>query len=100
MAWGILAFLLVALGVLLLVSGYTGYGGVILILGAAAAVKPITTAEYPTPARRPANSRLDCSKLSAAFGITLPDWREGVAECVARLASLDRAIRNPGQQTA
>jgi dTDP-4-dehydrorhamnose reductase len=68
--------------------------------GAAAAVKPITTAEYPTPARRPANSRLDCSKLSAAFGITLPDWREGVAECVARLASLDRAIRNPGQQTA
>ena len=37
-AWGILAFLLVVLGVLLLVSGYTGYGGVILILGAAAAV--------------------------------------------------------------
>ena len=37
-AWGILAFLLVALGVLLLVSGYTGYGGIILILAAAAAV--------------------------------------------------------------
>jgi hypothetical protein len=37
-AWGILAVLLVALGVLLLVSGYIGYGGIILILAAAAAV--------------------------------------------------------------
>lgn len=37
-AWAILAVLLVALGVLLLVSGYTGYGGMILILAAAAAV--------------------------------------------------------------
>lgn len=37
-AWGILAVLLVALGVLLLASGYLGYGGLILILAAAAAV--------------------------------------------------------------
>ena len=37
-AWGILAFLLVALGVLLLVSGYIGYGGIILVIAAAAAV--------------------------------------------------------------
>lgn len=37
-AWGILALLLVALGILLLVSGYIGYGGIILILAAAAAV--------------------------------------------------------------
>ena len=38
-------------------------------------VQPITTANYPTPAQRPANSRLDTSRLQAAFGLTLPDWK-------------------------
>ncbi len=42
------------------------------------AVEPIETSAYPTPARRPANSRLDTRKLREAFGVTLPDWREGV----------------------
>ena len=37
-------------------------------------VIPITTAEYPTPARRPANSRLDNSRLGRDYGVTLPDW--------------------------
>jgi dTDP-4-dehydrorhamnose reductase len=37
-------------------------------------VIPITTAEYPTPARRPANSRLDCTRLHSVFGIRLPHW--------------------------
>lgn len=41
----------------------------------AAAIKAITTAEYPTPARRPANSRLDCSRLEADFGLLMPDWQ-------------------------
>lgn len=40
-----------------------------------ATVTPITTAEYPTPARRPANSRLSGDKLAAIYGIRLPDWR-------------------------
>ena len=53
--------------------------------GPAANVKPIGTVDYPTPAKRPANSRLDCSKLAATFGVRQPDWREGTAECVARL---------------
>jgi len=44
----------------------------------AAGVEGIPTAEYPTPARRPANSRLDCGKLRSTFGVTLPDWRVGV----------------------
>jgi dTDP-4-dehydrorhamnose reductase len=48
-------------------------------------VKPITTADYPTPARRPANSRLDCHKLLQAFGVRLPAWQDGVRECLARL---------------
>ena len=53
--------------------------------GPSANVAAITTAEYPTPARRPANSRLDCTKLATAFGVTLPRWEDGVAECVRRL---------------
>lgn len=53
--------------------------------GPVAAVRAITTAEFPTPARRPANSRLDCTLLSRTFGVQLPDWRRGVAACVAGL---------------
>ena len=39
---------------------------------AAPTVEPITTAEWPTKARRPPNSRLDCGKLEAVFGLRLP----------------------------
>ena len=48
-------------------------------------VNRIATADYPTPARRPQNSRLDCGRLSAHHGVILPPWRGGVASCVARL---------------
>ncbi|HGL6714425.1 dTDP-4-dehydrorhamnose reductase [Burkholderia contaminans] len=41
-------------------------------------IQPIATHEYPLPAKRPANSRLDCGKLTGAFGLHLPDWRHGV----------------------
>lgn len=43
-------------------------------------VVPIATADYPTPAARPAYSVLDCGRLQRDFGIALPDWREGLAE--------------------
>jgi dTDP-4-dehydrorhamnose reductase len=55
------------------------------------AVRRIATADYPTPARRPANSRLDCSKLSARHGINLPDWRRSLRACVHRLISQEPA---------
>lgn len=42
-------------------------------------IAPIKTSEYPTPAIRPLNSRLDCGQLRARFGLALPDWRVGVA---------------------
>ena len=42
------------------------------------AVRAISTAEYPTPAKRPANSRLDTSKLRTTFGLHLPTWQAGV----------------------
>lgn len=53
--------------------------------GMSVAVHDIATADYPTPARRPANSRLDCSDLTARFGIQRPDWREGLDAVLASL---------------
>jgi dTDP-4-dehydrorhamnose reductase len=53
--------------------------------GPVASAKPIITADYPTAARRPVNSRLDCSRLARAFGLTLPPWTVGTRDCVARL---------------
>lgn len=49
-------------------------------------VTAITTAEYLTPARRPADSRLDCSRLAADFGMALRPWTEAVDEIVRQLA--------------
>jgi dTDP-4-dehydrorhamnose reductase len=51
-----------------------------------AAVDAIATADWPTPARRPPDSRLDCDKLAAVFGLRLPDWRDGVARAVTAVA--------------
>ncbi|GLR67935.1 NAD(P)-dependent oxidoreductase [Acidocella aquatica] len=52
-------------------------------------VQPITTADWPTPARRPADSRLDCAKLTQVFGITLPPWRTSLGPIVQQLLTLD-----------
>lgn len=49
-------------------------------------VNDITTAQYPTPARRPANSRLDCSKLEEVYGIKLPSWQTSTRAVVTALA--------------
>lgn len=48
-------------------------------------VRRIPSAAYPTPARRPANSRLDNQKLRRAYGVVLPGWRASLAACCARL---------------
>jgi len=45
-------------------------------------VVPIAAADWPTPARRPADSRLDCGKLAAAFGVRLPEWRASLGRTV------------------
>jgi dTDP-4-dehydrorhamnose reductase len=50
-------------------------------------VTPITSSEYPTPAGRPANSRLDCSKLERVHNITLPSWRASLTACLERLTN-------------
>ena len=48
-------------------------------------IEPIPTSAYPTPARRPLNSRLDTRKLQAAFGLQLPHWQVGVVRMLAEL---------------
>lgn len=53
--------------------------------GRGTTVEDIPTSAYPTPAKRPANSRLDCSATEAAFGIARPDWRAHLADVLAEL---------------
>jgi len=48
-------------------------------------VQGIPAAQYPTPAARPANSRLDCQRLESALGMKLPDWTSGVDAVVAEV---------------
>jgi dTDP-4-dehydrorhamnose reductase len=54
--------------------------------GRVPALERISTAENPTPARRPANSRLDCTKIERAFGLRLPHWRDSLDRCLDDLA--------------
>lgn len=54
-------------------------------------VLPIATADYPTPARRPANSCLDCGRLERVFALRQPPWQQGLAECIGELASATAA---------
>ena len=52
-------------------------------------IVPITTAEYPTPVKRPANSVLDCSKIERHFGIRPRPWRDSLDEMIERLYKLN-----------
>lgn len=53
--------------------------------GRKVAVTGIASLDYPTPAARPLNSRLDCATLAADFGINPPDWRAGLAQVLTEL---------------
>lgn len=54
-------------------------------LAAKPQIRRITTADYPTPAQRPANSALDCSRIRAAYGIEQPDWRRSLSDVIRDL---------------
>jgi dTDP-4-dehydrorhamnose reductase len=47
-----------------------------------AALLPIPSSDYPTPAARPLNSRLDCSRLQRDWGVSQPDWQTALCECL------------------
>lgn len=49
------------------------------------AIKRIPTSDYPTPAKRPANSTLDCSRIKAVYGIEQPDWRVSLSDVIREL---------------
>ena len=48
-----------------------------------ATLEPIPASAYPTPAARPQNSRLDCSRLAREWGVTQPDWEAALSACLA-----------------
>ena len=61
-------------------------------------LRAITTAEYPTPAARPARSVLDMSTTRSNLGIEMPDWRDGLSRCLAKLANAattDTQVQDP-----
>nr|WP_272905156.1 dTDP-4-dehydrorhamnose reductase [Pseudomonas petrae] len=49
-----------------------------------AVLEPIASSAYPTPAARPLNSRLDCSRLQREWGVSQPDWHDTLLECLAQ----------------
>lgn len=50
----------------------------------------IKTSEYPRPACRPRNSRLDCTKMERTFGIRLPDWEHSLEACLQQITEIER----------
>lgn len=72
------------------VTSWHGLAEAVFVLAAAhwdrrIKVTPLSTAEYPTPARRPMSSVLDCARIGAAFGLRPRPWRDALAEVVTEL---------------
>jgi len=80
----------------LVASGNTSWFGFAKAIfeeaGLPVSIVPISTAEYPTPARRPKSSRLSTQKLSETFGICLPDWRVSLAEVLKSLTASSETV--------
>ena len=58
-----------------------------IVVGNGAVVLPIATQDYPSLARRPLNSVLDCSRILRVFGIAQPDWRPALRNVLDALAT-------------
>jgi dTDP-4-dehydrorhamnose reductase len=69
-------------------TSWAGFAAEIMArAGLAARIKKIPSSAYPTPAKRPLNSALDCSRIARVWGLAQPDWRAG----------LDRVLRTLGE---
>jgi len=55
------------------------------LVGSSTPIKGISTAEYPTPAKRPAWSVLDTSKIVSTYGVKIKDWKESLGQCIREL---------------
>lgn len=53
-------------------------------------IRAITTADYPTPARRPAYSALDCTKIREHFAVEIPDWEESLEKTIREMAEMNK----------
>lgn len=58
------------------------------LIGSNCAINPISTEQYPTPAKRPHYSLLDKSLIKKTYGIEVPDWRKGLTACIGKLTVL------------
>jgi dTDP-4-dehydrorhamnose reductase len=71
-------------------SGETTWHGfateILRLAGSQTPVLPIATTDFPTPARRPANSRLNCDQLASTLNYRLPNWQASLAQLLATLA--------------
>lgn len=64
-------------------TSWCGFAREILrVRGIETPVRAVSTAEYPTPARRPANSLLSCAAIAARWKLRLPQWQDSLAECL------------------
>ncbi|WP_131195411.1 dTDP-4-dehydrorhamnose reductase [Lichenihabitans psoromatis] len=63
--------------------------------GPHATVRRIATSDYPTPAKRPANSRLDGGKLASVYGLVMPPWQNSLATCVDTLLAESSSTSDP-----
>lgn len=56
------------------------------LTGSACVVHPIPSSQYPTPAKRPSFSLLNTQKIQDTFGLTIPDWKDSLQQCLHRLS--------------
>lgn len=82
-------------------TSWHGFAAAIFAAAAPLGLKPpaieaITTQEWPTPAKRPADSRLDCTKLAEVFGCRLPNWQHSLPLIVEQLLLADRMHEHAG----
>lgn len=69
-------------------TSWAGFAGAIMQeAGLSVRVNPIPTSAFPTPAKRPLNSRLDCGSLERDFGIARPDWRASLRDVLRELGA-------------
>ena len=72
-------------------TSWAGFARAIFdMAGIACTVEDIATADWPTPARRPLNSRLDCRTTRDVFGLERPDWRAGLGDILTELGEISR----------
>ncbi len=67
------------------ITWYDFAKAILEIKGIKTPVTPITTAEFPTLAKRPSYSTLDLTKIQKVYGVTVKDWRESLTDCLQKL---------------